>query len=91
MKHILLHTLGDLSYRDVLREVVRRPLDPKSGVGIQEMRESLKVLDALDSADGTLELEDSDYETLKRKVDAMMWNVVDKRIVQLVDEVNAAD
>ncbi len=91
MKHILLRDLGDLSYRDVLREVTRRPLDPKTGADITEMRQSIRVLDALDTADGTLELEDSDYQHLTAKLNAMSWNLVDKRLVQLIDEVLAAD
>lgn len=91
MKHIVLRDLGDLSYRDVLREVTRRPLDPKQGADITEMRASIRVLDALDVADGTLELEDSDYAHLTDKLQKMQWNLVDKRIVQLIDEVLAAD
>lgn len=90
MKKIPLLTLGDMSYRDVLREVTRRPLDPQRGADITEMRQSIRVLDALESADGTLELEDSDYDTLKSKLSAMQWNVIDKRLVQLVDDVMQA-
>jgi hypothetical protein len=95
VKKIILKTLpdarlGDIDYKVVLTEVVRRPLDPQRGVSIQEMRESLKVLDALESANGTLELEDSDYEHLLQKLTAMPWNVVDRRLVQLVDDVTSA-
>jgi hypothetical protein len=90
MKKILLRDLGDLSYRDVLREVTRRPLDPKQGADITEMRQSIRVLDALDTADGTLELEDSDYSHLTDKLQKMQWNLVDKRIVQLIDDVLGA-
>src|SRR5215204_3468007 len=95
MKHIPLRTLpdeqtGPIDYAQVLREVVRRPLDPQKGVDITEMRQSLRVLDALDKADGTLELEDSDYSHLMTKMDAMRWNLVDRRILQLIDDVSGA-
>ena len=93
MKSIPLKTLGPepaISYGDVLREVVRRPLNPQAGVNIAEMRQSLRVLDALESANGTLELEDADYQHLREKLEAMPWNVVDRRIVQLIDDVSGA-
>lgn len=95
MKRIPLKTLpdartGDIVYQDVLREVIRRPLDPQKGADIPEMRQSIRVLDALESANGVLELEDSDYEHLKAKLGAMQWNIVDKRLVTLCDDVNGA-
>lgn len=90
MKHIVLRDDGDLRYADVLREVVRRPLDPRAGADITEMRASLRVLDAIDAADGTLELEDSDYAHLRTKLEAMTWNVIDRRLVTFVDTVLGA-
>jgi hypothetical protein len=95
LKHIPLRTLpdtrlGDIVYQDVLREVCRRPLDPQKGASIEEMRQSIRVLDALDAANGTLELEDADFAHLKEKLERMPWNVVDKRIVTLIDDVNGA-
>lgn len=95
MKHIPLKTLpdprlGDIVYQDVLREVVRRPLDVQRGASIEEMRQSIRVLDAIDAANGTLELEDSDYQHLKQKLNSMQWNVADKRIVTLYDDVMGA-
>jgi hypothetical protein len=94
MKSIKLERLGTppdvIDYAVVLREVLRRPLNPQQGADITEMRQSLRVLDVLDKANGKLDLEDADYEHLKSKLGAMPWNVVDRRIVQLVDDVNAA-
>ena len=87
MKTIPLRDLGEIRYAEVLREVVRRPLDPQRGADITEMRQSIRVLDALETANGTLELEDSDYAHLREKLERMSWSVVDKRLVQLVDEV----
>jgi hypothetical protein len=81
---------GDIDYQVVLREVIRRPLDPKQGATIEELRQSIRVMDALDHANGTLELEDADYQHLKLKLESMPWNVVDRRIVQLVDDVLGA-
>jgi len=77
-------------YAEILREVVRRPLNPREGIQIEEMRKSIKLLDAIDSANGTLDLEDADYGYLKQKIEAMNWNIVDRRIIQLVDDVTSA-
>jgi hypothetical protein len=93
VKSIPLRTLGPepaISYRDVLVEVVRRPLNPQQGIGIAEMRASIKVLDALERSNGTLELEDSDYEHLKAKLDVMQWSVADRRILTMIEDVSAA-
>lgn len=94
MKRIQLKTFDQpeprVDYAEVLALVTRRPLDPQRGADIAEMRMSLRILDALEAADGTLELEDADYEHLKTKLLAMPWAVVDKRIVQLVDDVSNA-
>jgi len=87
-----LHAEGqaDIEYVQILREVMRRPLNPQAGADIVEMRQSIRVLDELETSNGTLELEDADYEHLRAKLLAMPWNVIDRRIVQLVDEVTGA-
>jgi hypothetical protein len=90
MKTLSEEGLPDIVYAQVLREVLRRPSDPQKGADIAEMRRSIRVLDALDAANGTLELEDADYDHLKTKITAMPWNVIDRRIVQLVDDVTGA-
>jgi hypothetical protein len=96
MKSIPLRTLDapdnspPIIYSDVLREVVRRPLNTQAGIQIAEMRQSLRVLDAIDASNGTLELEDADYTLLKEKINAMPWSMADRRIIELVDDVNNA-
>ena len=79
-----------IEYASVLREVVRRPLNAQAGIQISEMRQSLRVLDAIDASNGTLELEDADFAHLKTKIEAMSWNLVDRRILQLVEDVTNA-
>lgn len=79
-----------IQYVQILTEVVRRPLDPQKGVDIAEMRQSIRVLDALDSANGTLELEDADYALLKDKLTRMPWSLVDRRILMLIEDVENA-
>jgi hypothetical protein len=93
MKSIELKRLGPepiVDYAEVLSNVIKRPLNPQAGADIAEMKQSLRVLDALEKANGVLELEDADWEHLKLKLRAQPWNVIDQRIVDLVDEVDNA-
>jgi hypothetical protein len=81
------HEPNLLDWSEAIRQVLRRPLDPQKGADIEEMRRSIRVLDALEVANGTLELEDADWQHLCQKVRAMQWAFVDRRIVQLIDDV----
>lgn len=98
MKRIALRSLPDphlpkdhpshtIHYRDVVEQVIRAPLNPQGGVGIDEMRQSIRVLDALDKADGTLQLEDADWNHLVAKTKAMQWAFADRRILTFIDDV----
>lgn len=78
---------GDIEWADVVRQVMRRPKDPSRGVEIDEMRKSIRVLDALDKSNGVLQLEDADWEYLREKTLAMQWGVIDSRIVKFTDDV----
>jgi hypothetical protein len=97
MKRIPLRSLADphdatsvIDYRAVIEQCLRVPLDRQTGATIDEMRKSIRILDALEVASDTLALEDADWEFLKRKVDAMPWAVVDRRIVRFHDDIVGA-
>jgi hypothetical protein len=105
MKRIPLRTLSDPSFQpgsadfaanvivwaDVIKQVIRRPLDQQKGADIEELRKGIRVLDAVDKSDGkVLALEDADYEHLKEKTHAMPWAMVDRRILQFIDDVDNA-
>jgi hypothetical protein len=90
MKRIPLEILGDVSYRTIIEQAVQLPLDRTTGATIDEMRKGIRVLDALEHANGTLELEDADWEFLKAKVERMPWARVDRRFVQFYDDVMGA-
>lgn len=81
-------------YAEMIQAVVASPLNPQQGADINEMRSSIRVLDALEGlkAGDTLELKDTDYNHLKLKVEAFKWRQVHKVIVQFVEDiVNAAE
>jgi hypothetical protein len=79
-----------MTWADVIRQVIRRPLDPQRGADIEEIRHGIRVLDAVDKAGPVLELEDSDWEHLVEKTKAMQWAIVDRRILLFIDDVTQA-
>ena len=95
MKRIPLRSMSDpgtaepavIEWAGVIRAVIRRPLDQQKGVDVQEIRSGIRVLDALDHANGTLELEDADWEHLCTKTRAMQWAFVDRRILSFIEDV----
>jgi len=80
----------ELRTQEILANVVRQPLDKAKGIDIEEMRRSVRVLDALDRSDGTLELEDADWQHLRDKMVAMTWGIVDRRLIELYESVTLA-
>jgi hypothetical protein len=105
MKRISLKSLADprwpagsdgyeanlVSYRAVIEQAIRLPLDRQGGATIDEMRKGIRVLDALDMAlDDVLVLEDADWDFLRSKVNAMPWGMVDRRLVTFYDDVMGA-
>lgn len=73
-----------VDYIACIRQVVRAPLNPMAGVGLEEMEKGLRVLKALDGKKlwDVLELEDADWQHLCEKVRAARWSVVDERLVR---------
>jgi len=84
---------GTLDWRDISRQVIRRPLDMQKGADVDEMRKGIRLLDAIDAAEGDwLALEDADWEHLKEKVLKFAWGVVARPALRYIDDVvGAAD
>jgi len=78
---------GNLSYKKQIEEIVRTPTE--GGVDYGEMRKAIRLLDALEdlAEDGVLELEDADYDYLRARVGKVRWPVIDKAIIQFVQDV----
>lgn len=80
-------TVQPLDYKDYIRGIVKSPLDPNKGIGVDEMFGSLRVLTALDKAGDVLELEDADFEFFVTKIKAARFMTVDANIAQFVKDV----
>lgn len=72
-------------YRDAIQLLMEAPADPQKGAGIAEIRSSLRILDALEKADGTLVLEDSDFDYLYRRILDMKFTGAHKVFAEFVD------
>lgn len=82
-----------LSYWVQLQSTMRMPMNPQGGADIEEVRNSIRVIDALEKAGQdaqVLELEDSDYEFLVTKISAAKYTFADPAIVQFVDDITEA-
>jgi len=96
MKHILLKTVQttiagkatSVHYRDQIQEVMSTA--SPQGATLDEMRRSIRVLDAVEALEGSakvLELEDADFEYMKQRVLATKWPVIDRALLQFVEDV----
>lgn len=63
--------------------------DPQRGMDLEEMRQGLKVLDALDKVNGSgeLVLEDAQWTFLCNRLQSFRWAVGDPRFLELADTV----
>jgi hypothetical protein len=76
---------GVFKYKQVLINSMRTPLDPRSGLSIEEIEKTLPILDAIKKIEeeGVLELDDKDFEYIEQKLAAVRFNGFDERWVRL--------
>jgi hypothetical protein len=84
----------ELNYWAQLQMTMRTPMNVQQGADVEEIRKSIRILDALDKIDRDaefLELEDSDHEYLVTKVSATKFTFVAPELVQFVDDVTIVE
>ncbi len=79
--------VGTLDYKESLILLARQPLSGERGMEIEEMRKSIRLLDALEAAEGSVSLEDADYEYLKQKVHAGRFARANRETFQFLRDV----
>lgn len=88
MKAITLQSEGrKFKPGDILRSVCETAPE---GVQIGEMRQRLRILDALDKANGQLTLEDADHALLRSLLGKFRFAVAHADIVAAIDAVESA-
>ena len=89
MKTIELKTYGKLAAKDVLLEVVRQPVGggTKGGIPLEDMRSDIRLLDKIEPATDSVDLEDADWSRLCRKIKEFPFAFSDRNIVAICDAV----
>lgn len=75
------------TYKELLTAVLDNPRD--TGVKVSELRIRLQILDKLEIAENSLELEDTEANLMKELVADMNWVKIDKGILLFNDEIQA--
>ncbi len=78
------------TYREILKEAINRPMNAQRGFDAEDMRSSVKLLDKLEAANSTFDLEDAEWEIVKKKVNDFPFAIADKELVKFIDAVNEA-
>lgn len=77
-----------LTTEGVVRAVIERPVN---GVSISDIRARCKILDALDASSKTsLQLENSEYETLLDAMKNFQFGMVNRELLQIIDDITGA-
>ena len=78
----------DVNYAEYIRVIMQAPINPQIGADIEEIRSSIRVLDALDkSTHGEINLEDADYKFFVMKIKTAKFMFVNREILQFVEDV----
>ena len=76
---------SQFSYGEFIGLLMETPEKPESGAGIGEIRNSIRVLDALKSADKELVLEDADFSYLLQRVKSARFTASNKVFIDFID------
>lgn len=79
-----------LDYKMLIGTLMETPENPQAGAGIDEIRRSIRVLDALEGANGAVNLEDADYEYLVRRVKTAKFTSSNQVFIDFVEDIQKA-
>ena len=82
--------VGDLDYKLQIKQIITMPVQSQSGISVEDLRRCIRVLDALEKAGDTLDLEDADFEFLKGRILSAKFAFAHPAILQFVDDVTGA-
>lgn len=75
----------EATYKDLILFCVNAP--KQGGFSIQEIRQRLKITDAVEASDDMLQLEDTEAQALEEIIAEFKWGSVHKDIVQFVEDI----
>lgn len=74
-----------LDYKALLQAILESPLDPAKGTSIGEIRKSVRVLDAIENMEETLQLEDADFDYMLERIRNAKFTSNNKVFIDFVD------
>lgn len=76
-----------LNYKTNLIGIMSLPLDPRGGIKVDEIRKSLRVLDAIANGnDDGFDIEDADFDHMCQKVKNATFQFVHQAFADFVEE-----
>ena len=91
LKKVEMVVLGEkqeLEYKPLIQVIIETPASQERGTTVDEMRKSIRILDALEKSEDVLQLEDADYDYLKSRINNARFSSNNKAFVDFVDCVN---
>lgn len=85
--------LGDRAVTHEFKKFLVEAIDLHQPAGrtIKMIRQAAKIVDVIEGSNGTIKLEDADYELLKSALDSVAWNpAVARRLLPFFDAVEGA-
>lgn len=94
MRYVEVYKGEGIDTKGIIENVVKRPPTNK-GLGVDEMRKRIRVLDALDNkhglnTEGWFAFEDADWQILKDCLKEAEFVVVHKDIIEIADRIDNA-
>ena len=92
MKEIILKILDEeskvnkLSYKEIILTILKTPT--KDGLTIEDIRQSVKIIEKIEPAKEAVQFEDAEYNYLKKKINAFKWAIPHKNIITFIDDYN---
>lgn len=80
---------AEKTYAELLRDCLENRAPNAPGFGIKEMKQRIEIMDVLEKANGTIELENAQAEKVKEVVKEMQWLVISKDILEFCETVIA--
>lgn len=84
-KHMISGREVEIEFKDksLLKEIVNTPV---KGINVEQMGQRIKLLDKIESAKDSLELEDADFEAIKALIKDYQFGTVSKHIYSLCEK-----
>ena len=76
---------GPFNSKGLLTQVIS--MSPSQPISVGDMRKRVRIIDAIEMADGSFIIEQDEYNLLKAAVLAFPFNVANKQILSVIDDV----